>query len=68
MRFLLDQVMGEVGQVSGDRAYDTGKCYQAMLDRGASDDSLAVKREVEFSQKSASFQGRARGSATPHQE
>ena len=49
-----DQVMGEVGQVSGDRAYDTGKCYQAMLDLGASDDSLAVKREVEFSQRPAS--------------
>jgi hypothetical protein len=32
---LLDQVKGEVGQVSGDRAYDTGKCYQAILSRGA---------------------------------
>ncbi len=32
---MLDQVMGEVGQVSGDRAYDTWKCYQAILARGA---------------------------------
>ncbi|MCP5010179.1 MAG: transposase [Aestuariibacter sp.] len=31
---MLDQVMGEVGQVSGDRAYDTGSCYQAILAYG----------------------------------
>ncbi len=28
--------MGEVGQVSGDRAYDTWRCYQSVLARGAS--------------------------------
>ena len=32
---MLDQVKDEVGQVSGDRAYDTGRCYQAVLARGA---------------------------------
>jgi len=32
---MLDQVMGKVGQVSGDRAYDTWWCYQAILARGA---------------------------------
>ncbi len=30
-----DQVTGDVGQVSGDTAYDSGKCYQAILARGA---------------------------------
>ena len=32
---LLHKAKGEVGQVSGDRAHDTGKCYQAILSRGA---------------------------------
>jgi len=32
---MLDQVIGDVRQVSGDRAYDSGKCYQAILARGA---------------------------------
>lgn len=27
---MLDQVMGEVGQVSGDRVYNTGRCYEAI--------------------------------------
>ena len=35
MPALLDAVREEVGQVSGDRAYDTGPCYQAVLSRGA---------------------------------
>ncbi len=32
---LLDHVVGEVAQVSGDRGYDSGTCYQAILDRWA---------------------------------
>jgi hypothetical protein len=32
---VLDQVEGDVGQVSGDRAYDSGTCYAAILARGA---------------------------------
>ncbi len=33
---VLERVRGEVRQVSGDRAYDTGRCYyQAILARGA---------------------------------
>ena len=32
---VLDHVTGDVGQVSGDTAYDGGKCYQAILARGA---------------------------------
>ena len=32
---LLDQVNGEVAQVSGDRGYDSGTCYQAILAREA---------------------------------
>ncbi|MHC5051732.1 MAG: IS5 family transposase [Planctomycetota bacterium] len=32
---VLDGVEGEVGQVSGDRAYDSGTCYEAILARGA---------------------------------
>ena len=32
---LLDHVVGEVAQVSGDRGYDSRTCYQAILDRGA---------------------------------
>ncbi len=35
MPAVLDQVEGEVGQVSADRAYDSGTCYQAILARGA---------------------------------
>ncbi len=35
MPVMLDQVTDEVGQVSGDRAYDNGRCYQAILARGA---------------------------------
>jgi hypothetical protein len=32
---VLDQVEGEVGQVSADKAYDSGTCYVAILTRGA---------------------------------
>ncbi len=32
---VLDQVIGDVNQVSGDRGYDSGTCYQAILARGA---------------------------------
>jgi len=32
---LLDQVAGPISQVSGDRAYDSGTCYEAILARGA---------------------------------
>ena len=32
---VLDQVIGDVNQVSGDRGYDSGTCYQAILVRGA---------------------------------
>ena len=32
---LLDQVPGDIGQVSGDGAYDTRACYEAALERGA---------------------------------
>jgi hypothetical protein len=32
---VLDQVEGDVGQVSGDEAYDSGRCYEAILARGA---------------------------------
>ena len=32
---VLDQVEGDVGQVSGDKAYDSGRCYEAILARGA---------------------------------
>ena len=32
---MLDRVEGDVGQVSGDRAYDSGTCYAAILARGA---------------------------------
>lgn len=35
MPAMLDRVPDEVGQVSGDRAYDSGRCYQAILARGA---------------------------------
>jgi len=31
---VLDQVEGDIGQVSGDRAYDSGTCYEAILARG----------------------------------
>jgi hypothetical protein len=31
---VLDQVEGDVGQVSGDKAYDSGRCYEAILARG----------------------------------
>jgi IS5 family transposase len=32
---LLEQVVGTVGQVSGDRVYDSGTCYEAILARHA---------------------------------
>lgn len=32
---LLDQVEGTVSQVSGDKAYDSGSCYEAILAKGA---------------------------------
>jgi hypothetical protein len=32
---VLGRVEGDVGQVSGDRAYDSGTCYEAILARGA---------------------------------
>ena len=32
---LLSQVAGSIGQVSGDRAYDTRNCYESILSRGA---------------------------------
>ena len=32
---LLEQVSGDVNQVSGDRAYDSGRCYEAILARDA---------------------------------
>ena len=32
---MLDQVADPVSQVSGDRAYDSGVCYEAILARGA---------------------------------
>ncbi len=32
---VLDQVSGDVAQVSGDRAYDSGRCYEAILARHA---------------------------------
>ena len=32
---VLDQIADAVGQVSGDRAYDTGTCYEAILARDA---------------------------------
>ncbi len=32
---LLDQVAGSIGQVSGDRAYDTRACYESALERDA---------------------------------
>ena len=32
---LLDQTPGEIDQVSGDKAYDSARCYEAILDRGA---------------------------------
>jgi hypothetical protein len=32
---VLDRVEGDVGQVSGDRGYDSGTCYEAILARGA---------------------------------
>ena len=32
---LLDQIPGRIGQVSGDGAYDTGACYQSILNREA---------------------------------
>ena len=32
---LLSQIAGRIGQVSGDGAYDTGACYQSILDREA---------------------------------
>lgn len=35
MPAMLERVPDEVGQVSGDRAYDSGRCYQAILARGA---------------------------------
>jgi len=35
MSAVLDSVQDEVRQVSGDRAYDSGTCYQAILARGA---------------------------------
>jgi hypothetical protein len=35
MPAMLDRVLDEVGQVCGDRAYDSGRCYEAILSRGA---------------------------------
>ena len=39
---VLDRVEGDVGQVSGDKAYDSGTCYEAILARNR----LAVERNA----------------------
>jgi len=44
---VLGQVEGEVGQVSADRAYDSGTCYQAILARGAVP-SIPPRRNARF--------------------
>lgn len=66
---LLDQVMGKVGQVSGDRAYDSGKCYQAILSQWAMP-TIPPRRnaKAELSHRSTTVQGCARCGATSHQE
>ncbi len=45
---VLDQVEGDVGQVSGDRAYDSGTCYEAILARGAVP-TIPPRRNARFS-------------------
>jgi len=44
----LDRVEGDVGQVSGDRAYDSGTCYEAILARGAVP-TIPPRRNARFS-------------------
>ncbi len=45
---VLDRVEGDVGQVSGDRAYDSGTCYEAILARGAVP-TIQPRRNARFS-------------------
>ena len=45
---VLDRVEGDVGQVSGDRAYDSGTCYEAILARGAVP-TIPPRRNARFS-------------------
>jgi hypothetical protein len=40
---LLDQIPDPIEQVSGDGAYDTRKCYEAVLQRGATPVSLGAR-------------------------
>jgi hypothetical protein len=45
---VLDRVEGDFGQVSGDRAYDSGTCYEAILARGAVP-TIPPRRNARFS-------------------
>ncbi len=45
---VLDQVEGDVGLVSADRAYDSGTCYEAILSRGAIP-TIPPRRNARFS-------------------
>jgi hypothetical protein len=45
---VLGQVEGDVAQVSADRAYDSGTCYAAILDRGAIP-TIPPRRNARFS-------------------
>jgi hypothetical protein len=45
---VLNQVEGDVSQVSGDRAYDSGTCYEAILSRGAVP-TIPPRRNARFS-------------------
>ena len=45
---VLERVEGEVGQVSADKAYDSGACYEAILARGAVP-TIPPRRNARFS-------------------
>ncbi len=45
---MLDRVEGDIGQVSADRAYDSGTCYEAILARGAVP-TIPPRRNARFS-------------------
>ena len=45
---MLERVEGEVGQVSADKAYDSGTCYEAILARGAVP-TIPPRRNARFS-------------------
>jgi IS5 family transposase len=66
---LLEQVVGTVGQVSGDRVYDSGTCYEAILARHATPTIPPRRKQcaAESCQGPATSSAGARRSVAPHQ-